>query len=72
MTEPDPSCRPTAAEALKSIHEYHDGFTRAQLKGPGPEPDRLEMSFSELRKRASEANKRQAARVEKRLEVELV
>jgi len=31
MIEPGLSCRPTAAEGLKSVHEYHDGFTRAQL-----------------------------------------
>jgi len=46
MTEPDPSCWPSAAEALKSIHDYHDGFTRAQLKGPVPKPNLERMSFS--------------------------
>jgi len=71
MIEPDPSCRPTAAEALKSVHEYHDGFTRAQLKGPVPKPDLSPMSLEELGKRMDEANERQAVRKKKRLEAEL-
>ncbi|KIM80433.1 hypothetical protein PILCRDRAFT_9613 [Piloderma croceum F 1598] len=71
MIEHDPSCRPTAAEALKSVHEYHDGFTRAQLKGPVPEPDLSPMPFSQMVKRTHEANARQAAREQKHLEAEL-
>ena len=55
MTEPDPSCWPSAAEALKSIHDYHDGFTRAQLKGPVPKPNLERMTFSERCKRIEEA-----------------
>jgi hypothetical protein len=71
MIEPDPSCRPTAGEALKFVHEYHDGFTRAQLKGPVPEPDFHPMPLKEMWKRMDEANERQAAREKKRLEAEL-
>jgi serine/threonine protein kinase len=71
MIEPDPSCRPTAAEALKSVHEYHDGFTRAQLKGSVPKPNLSPMSFSQMVKRTHEANARQAVREKKRLEAEL-
>jgi hypothetical protein len=71
MIEPDPSCRPTAAEALKFVHEYHDGFTRAQLKGPVPLPDLNIPPLEEIWKRMDEANARQAAREKKRLEAEL-
>jgi hypothetical protein len=71
MTALDPSCRPTTAEAFKSIDEYHDGFTRAQLKGPVPEPNLDGMSLAELRKRVDEANERQEAREKKRLEAAL-
>jgi hypothetical protein len=71
MTAVDPSCRPTVAEALKSVHEYHDGFTRAQLKGPVPMPDidpiPLEVRFQKMR----EANARKVMREKKRLEAEL-
>ena len=72
MTAVDPSCRPTTAEALKSIQEYHDGFTRAQLKGPVPEPELETMSIEEGFKRMKEATARQAARDKGRLEEELV
>lgn len=72
MTAVDPSCRPTAAEALKSIHEYHDSFTRAQLKGPVPKPIidtvPLEVRFQKMR----EANARKAAREKKLVEAEFV
>jgi len=71
MIEPDPSCRSTAAEALKFVHEYHDGFTRAQLKGPVPKPDLSLMTVSQMVKRTNETNARQAAREKKRLEAEL-
>jgi hypothetical protein len=57
---------------LKSIHEYHDGFTRAQLMGLVPEPIidtvPLEVRFRKMR----EANARKAAREKKHMDVELV
>jgi hypothetical protein len=68
----DPSCRPTATEALKSINKYHEGFTRAQLKGPVPEPDFDVISLSEHFRRMDEAIAREAARKTKRLETEIV
>jgi len=72
MTVDDPSSRPTAAEAFKSIQEYHEGFTRAQLGGPVPKPNLQTMTFSEIFRRMDEANARQAARGKKQLEAELV
>jgi len=72
MVALDPCCRPTVAEALKSVKDYHDGFARAQLKGPVPEPNLDTMSIEERFKRMREANVRQAAREKKRLEAELV
>jgi hypothetical protein len=72
MTATDPACRPSAAEALKAVRDYRDGFTRAQLKDPVPEPDLDSMPIAELGRRMDEANARQAAREKKRLEAELV
>ena len=72
MMEVDPSCRPTAAEALNSIYDYHDGFTRTQLKGPVPETNLDTMSMEELFRKMWEANKWQAVREKKCLEAELV
>ncbi|KIM81809.1 hypothetical protein PILCRDRAFT_491185 [Piloderma croceum F 1598] len=50
MTAVNPSCRPTVAEALKSIQEYHDG---AQFKGPVPKPAidpiPIEVRFQKIR-----------------------
>ena len=71
MAALDPSCRPTAAEALCSIQQYHNGFTRAQLKGPVPEPNLDTMSIEERFRRMREANARQAAREKKYLDAEL-
>jgi hypothetical protein len=71
MTEPDPSRRPTAAEALKLIHNYHDGFTRAQLKGPVPEPVIDPMTMTERFRRITEANARHDAREKKRLDAKV-
>ncbi|KIM81815.1 hypothetical protein PILCRDRAFT_821171 [Piloderma croceum F 1598] len=70
MTAVDPSCRPTVAEALKSIDEYHNGFTRAQLKilqVPEPliDPIPIAVRFQKM----EEAIVRKAAK--KRLEAEL-
>jgi hypothetical protein len=61
--EPDPSCRPTAAQALKSVHEHHDGFTRARLKGPVLMHDLSPITVSQMVKRTNEANARQAVRL---------
>ena len=72
MAALDPIARPTAHEALKSIHDYHDGFTRAQLKGPVPQANLVTMSIEEQFQRMHEANARQAAREQKRLEAELI
>ena len=68
----NPSCWPTAKEAIKSIQEYHDGFTRAQLKCPIPETNYDTMSMEEPFKRMQEANEWQAVREKKFLVVELV
>jgi hypothetical protein len=70
MTELNPSCRPTTAETLKTIHEYHDGFTRMELKGRVPKPVIDTLTLEERMQRARAANARQAAR-EKMLEAEL-
>jgi hypothetical protein len=59
------------AETLESIHKYHDGFTRAQLKGPVPEPKWEVVPIAENFKRMEEALVRQEARKKKRLEEEL-
>ena len=72
MVAVDPIARPTAREALKSIHDYHDGFTRAQLKGPVPLANLMTMSPEEIFKRMSEAIARKVAREKKLLEAELV
>jgi hypothetical protein len=70
MTEPDPSCRPSTAEALKSIHDYHDGSTHAQLKSPVLKHNHEQMTLSERFKRIKEANAQREARM-KLLEVQL-
>ena len=72
MTAIDPSCRPTTEEALKSIQEYHEGFTRAQLKGPVPEANIDTISLEERFKQMEEAYARQVAREKRRLEDEPV
>jgi hypothetical protein len=71
MTAVELPSRPTMAEALESIHRYHDGFTRAQLKGPVPRPNLDGMSISQHFRRMEEALVRQEARKKKRLEEEL-
>jgi hypothetical protein len=71
MVELDPSCRPTNVAVLNYIRAYHEGFTRAQLKGPVPEPNLDTMKLEERFKQIREANVRQAAREQKRLEAEL-
>ena len=71
MAGVDPPSRPTMAEALESIHKYHDGFTRAQLKGPVPRPNLDGMSISQHFRRMEEALARQEARKKKHLEEEL-
>ena len=72
MTAADPSCRPTTAEALKSIQEYHDCFTRTQLKGPVPEANLETMTIEERFNWMREASARHAAREKWHLEEELV
>jgi hypothetical protein len=72
MAAVDPIARPTAREALTSIHDYHDGFTRAQLKGPVPLANLMTMSPEEIFRRMREANARKVAREKKLLEAELV
>ncbi|KIM78671.1 hypothetical protein PILCRDRAFT_824110 [Piloderma croceum F 1598] len=56
------SCRLTAAEALETIREYHEGFARAQLKGRVLKPVIDTLTLEERMQRAREANARQEAR----------
>jgi hypothetical protein len=70
MTAGDPSCRPTAAAAFKSVQAYHESFTRTQLKGHVPKPNLDTMSMSEIFRRMREANARQAVREKMKMEAE--
>ncbi|KIM72385.1 hypothetical protein PILCRDRAFT_741990 [Piloderma croceum F 1598] len=56
MVELDPSRRPTAVAALNFVRAYHEGYTRAQLKGPVPEPNLDTMTLEERFKQVREAN----------------
>jgi hypothetical protein len=58
MTDLNPSRTPTAAEALETIREYHEGFTRAQLRGHVPKPVIDTLTLEERIQRGREANAR--------------
>jgi hypothetical protein len=58
------------AEALKTIDEYHDGFTRAQLKGHVPKHVIDTLTVEELMQRGWKAYAQQVER-EKRLNSKL-